>query len=451
MSLSTSPPTALSGPTISFVTLGCRVNQTDTHELQTLLEGRGFRTVSTAEADVVVINTCTVTARAEVSDRQAIRRAVRTSPGARIVVTGCWAQTSPREVAALDGVDLVVGNVDKGRLPDLLTELGAGRRAARLEVGDVPTARLEPVGLRPSASGRARAFVKVQDGCQHRCAFCIVPFARGDSRSLEADVVEEQVTRLVEAGHPEVVLTGVDLGHYGADLRPRTSLAALLARLVQVPRLRWLRLSSMLPAYFTDEVLDVVTTSPTIAPHVHLPLQSGSDRVLRLMRRPYTTALYRRVVERLTAAIPRLGLGADIIVGFPGETAADFSATRELVEALPFSYLHVFPYSERPGTEAARRPGRLDARTIAGRARTLRDAAAAHGRRVREAMVGAAEDVLVLEMRDRASGDLVALTGNFVEVTFAGPDRLQRRLARVLVTAAGECRAHGVLEDAQAA
>ena len=230
------------------------------------------------------------------------------------------------------------------------------------------SARLLPVALLPHANGRARAFVKVQDGCQHRCAFCIVPFARGASRSLAPEVVEDQVRRLVAGGHPEIVLTGVDLGHYGADLRPRASLAALLGRLLGVGGLRWLRLSSILPSYFAEDVLDIVTTAPTIAPHFHVPLQSGSDRVLRLMRRPYTTATYRRVVERLAARHPRLGLGADVIVGFPGETEADFAATLALVEALPFSYLHVFPYSVRPGTEAARLPERVDGRTIAARA-----------------------------------------------------------------------------------
>jgi len=448
------PLTGLASPatTITFVTLGCRLNQADTDQMQTQLQAGGWRTVEAdAAPDVVVINTCTVTARAELSDRQAIRRARRANPNARIVVTGCWAQTSPAEIAALGGVDLVLGNAGKARLPALLAELAPGRSAPRIEVADLGGARVPPLAPRPHLNGRARAFVKVQDGCQHRCAFCIVPFARGGSRSLEPAVVEDQVRLLVAGGHPEVVLTGVDLGHYGADLAPRSNLAALLARLVQVQGLRWLRLSSLLPAYFSDDVLAILTTSPVIAPHFHVPLQSGSDRVLRRMRRPYTVATYRRVIERLATALPRLGLGADVIVGFPCETAADFAATRALVEALPFSYLHVFPYSERRGTEAARLPGRVDASTVAGRARALREVAAPHGRRFRAALVGRTEDALVLETRERASGNLVGLTGNFVEVTFAGPDHLRRRLARVRVTAAGDDAVQGVLEDSQAA
>ena len=430
--------------TVAFTTLGCRLNQADTQALQTLLEARGFRTVALeARPDVVVVNTCTVTARAELSDKRAIRRAARLSPGGRVVVTGCWAQTSPATVAALEGVDLVVGNADKARLPDLLADLARGPRVA---VSDITAARIDTAAPRPA--GRARAFLKVQDGCQHRCAFCVVPLARGHSRSLAPEVVEDHVRGLVAAGHPEVVLTGVDLGHYGADLVPRTSLAALLARLVTIDGLRWLRLSSMLPAYFTEDVLEIVTTSTVIAPHLHVPLQSGSDRVLRAMRRPYTAAMYRGLVERLAAAIPRLGLGADVIAGFPGETEEDCGETLALVQALPFSYLHVFPYSARPGTEAAGRPGRSGAAVAAERARRLREAAAAKNLRFREGMLDRVEDVLVLEARDGVTGDLVGLTGNYMEVTFPGPDRLRRRMARVRVTAVEAAASRGQLEEA---
>src|SRR5262249_21747034 len=217
---------------VAFATLGCRLNQVDTQQLQAALEARGFSTVPFgAAADVVVVNTCTVTARAEVSDRQAIRRARRANPDARVVVTGCWAQTSAAEVARETGVDLVVGNADKPRLPALVEEvLRAPREAARVEVGDFRGVRVA-VDLPARTLGRSRAFLKVQDGCQHRCAFCIVPRARGQSRSLESERVADQVRRLVDAGHAEVTLTGIDLGHYGADLVPRTSLATLLREL----------------------------------------------------------------------------------------------------------------------------------------------------------------------------------------------------------------------------
>ena len=428
--------------TVSFATLGCRLNQVDTRVLQTMLEARGFKTVDFDEpADVVVVNTCTVTARAEFSDRQMIRRAARVSPDATLVVTGCWAQTSPNEVAALSGVDLVVGNADKDRLPDLLE--GAG--AARTHVSDIKRARISETAPVARWHGRSRAFLKVQDGCQHRCAFCVVPLARGSSRSLDPKVVLDQARLLVDSGHLEIVLTGVDLGHYGADLVPRTTLAALLRSLVEIPGLRWVRLSSLLPAYFTPELIEMVTGSPVVAPHFHIPLQSGSARVLRLMRRPYDARMYRALIQRLVAARPGLGLGADVIAGFPGESESDFAETMACVEALPFSYLHVFPYSPRKGTEAVGLGGELDQRTIARRSRALRELGRAKSDAFRRRLVGTAPDVLVLETRERATGALVGLTGNYVEVAFDGPDGLMRTLARVRVTGADAARTVGEL------
>jgi threonylcarbamoyladenosine tRNA methylthiotransferase MtaB len=434
--------------TVSFATLGCRLNQVDTRVLQTMLEARGFKTVDFDEpADVVVVNTCTVTARAEFSDRQMIRRAARVSPGATLVVTGCWAQTSPGDVAGLADVDLVVGNADKDRLPDLLEQVGA----ARTHVSDIARAKMSETAPIARWHGRSRAFLKIQDGCQHRCAFCVVPFARGASRSLDPKVVLDQARLLVEAGHLEVVLTGVDLGHYGADLVPRTTLAALLRSLVEIPGLRWVRLSSLLPAYFTPELIEIVTGSPVVAPHFHIPLQSGSTRVLRLMRRPYDARMYRALVERLAAARPGLGLGADVIAGFPGESEQDFAETRACVEALPFSYLHVFPYSARKGTEAVGLGGQLDRRTVSRRSRVLRDLGRAKNDEFRRRLVGTSQDVLVLETRERATGALVGLTGNYVEVAFPGPDSLMRTLARVRVTGAHAERAVGALDATGAA
>ena len=428
--------------TVSFATLGCRLNQVDTRVLQTMLEARGFKTVDFDEpADVVVVNTCTVTARAEFSDRQMIRRAARVSPDATLVVTGCWAQTSPNEVAALSGVDLVVGNADKDRLPDLLE--GAG--AARTHVSDIKRAKMSETAPVARWHGRSRAFLKIQDGCQHRCAFCVVPLARGSSRSLDPKVVLDQARLLVDSGHLEIVLTGVDLGHYGADLVPRTTLAALLRSLVEIPGLRWVRLSSLLPAYFTPELIEMVTGSPVVAPHLHIPLQSGSARVLRLMRRPYDARMYRALIERLVAARPGLGLGADVIAGFPGESESDFAETMACVEALPFSYLHVFPYSPRKGTEAVGLGGELDQRTIARRSRALRELGRAKSDAFRRRLVGTAPDVLVLETRERATGALVGLTGNYVEVAFDGPDDLMRTLPRVRVTGADAARTVGEL------
>jgi threonylcarbamoyladenosine tRNA methylthiotransferase MtaB len=485
---------------VAFATLGCRVNQVDTQELQGLLEARGCQTVPFgAAADVVVVNTCAVTARAEFSDRQLIRRAVRGHPNARVVVTGCWAQIDPRAAAAMPGVALVVGASDRQRIGVLIDELtsrqAAGSASARSEPSDdggcrgdsgldtgaasgtgcaagsttgdscgaaqgaesprrlhatnteLVEARVTDAGLtgaRAGASmqlapfarvtGRSRAFLKIQDGCQHRCAFCIVPLARGPSRSRQPEAVVDQVSALVEAGHPEVVLTGVDLGHYGADLIPRTSLAALLRRLDGICGLRWIRLSSVLPAYFTAELIDAVTGLDTIAPHLHVPLQSGSDRVLRQMRRPYNVRLYTRLIERLAEGIPTVGLGTDLITGFPGETDADAAQTESLVAALPFTYLHVFGYSDREGTEAIRLGGHVAPRAITDRSRRLRWLGDRKARAFRQRLCGTAQEALVLETRDRSTGRLTGLTGNYVEVLLDGMDTLKGRLVSVRVT-----------------
>ena len=436
----------MTAPTVAVATLGCRLNQVDSHVLATQLEARGFRTLPFGTpADVVVVNTCTVTGRADASDRQMIRRARRLHPDARLVVTGCWAQTDPQAVANLRGVDLVVGNADKERLATIVEEMARGARPERprVEVTDIRAVTAMAAPPVPPSMTRARAFLKIQDGCQHRCAFCIVPRARGVSRSLPPRHVLEQARRLADLGYKELVLTGVDLGHYGADLVPRTTLAALLRALVAVRGLRWIRLSSVLPAYFTGELLEVVTGSRTIAPHFHIPLQSGSDRVLRAMRRPYTVAMYRALVERLTAAVSRLGLGADVIVGFPGETDDDFAATMTLMDSLPLSYVHVFAYSDRAGTAATTLPAHVDRSIVARRSRELRALAAAKSQAFRRAMVGEVHESVVLEHRDRDTGALVGLTGNYVEIAFAGADAAMRTTTRLRVTDAAGSRPRG--------
>lgn len=433
--------------TVALATLGCRLNQVESQEIGALLEGRGFRVVDPGtHAQVYVINTCTVTGRADFSDRQLIRRIARENPEAYLVVAGCYAQTDPEAAAAIAGVDLVVGNQEKYRLPELLGSLTKRARPA-VAVGDIGAAREVPIVPFARMAGRSRAFVKIQDGCQHRCAFCIVPAARGRSRSQEPKVVLDQVRALAAGGHLDVTLTGVDIGHYGWDLYPRTTLAALLRELAEVEGLRWLRLSSVLPSYFTPELVDAVTTLPMMAPHLHLPLQSGSDRVLRLMRRPYHTGMYRALVDRLAAAIPGLGLGADVIVGHPGETAEDFDATMRFVEALPFSSLHVFSYSDRKGTEAARRPDHVAGPVIRERSRRLRRLGVEKSLAFRRGLVGRRREAVVLDARDRRTGLLAGLTDNYVEVLFDGPDTLGRRVVPLTITEAHADRTHGSLEE----
>ena len=433
--------------TVGFTTLGCRLNQVESEEMRALVEHAGYRVVEEGEAaEVYIVNTCTVTSRADFSDRQAIRRITRANPDALVVVTGCLAQTDPQALARMPGVDLVLGNLEKYQLPELLGSL-IKRDRPKLQVGPIADAREVPRALIGRMGGRSRAFVKIQDGCQHRCAFCIVPAARGRSRSQEPKILVEEVEALVDAGYGEITLTGVDIGHYGWDLLPRTSLAALLGRLAEVPGLRWLRLSSVLPAYFTPDLIQAVTTLPMVVPHLHLPLQSGSDRVLRRMRRPYNTAIYRMLAERLAAAIPDLGLGADVIVGHPGEEEADFEATMALVGELPLSYLHVFAYSDRKGTEAAKMGNRVAASDIRERSSRLRALGVEKSVAFRRRLLGRAVQVLVLEER-QPNGGLTGLTPNYVEVSFAGPEGLGRRFVIVRLTEIDRRGARGVLEAA---
>jgi threonylcarbamoyladenosine tRNA methylthiotransferase MtaB len=421
--------------TVAFATLGCKLNQVETREIEGLLESKGFRTVPFEEpAHVYVVNTCTVTGKADFSDRQMIRRAIARNPQALVVVTGCYAQTAPDAIAQIPGVDLILGNQEKYQLAELLDSLKK-RVKPLVRVGDISKARTLPAAPFTKFSGRSRAFVKIQDGCQHRCAFCIVPYARGPSRSQEAKRVVDQIHELVDSGYREVVLTGVDMGHYGWDLVPRTSLAALLRTiLAEVSGLRRLRLSSILPAYFTSELVKVISGSPVIAPHLHIPLQNGSDRILRVMRRPYNTRIYQSLLEKLSEVIPTLGLGTDVIVGFPGETEADFEATREFIRRLPFSYLHVFSYSDRKGTEATQLPDHVPPRLIVQRSKILRDLSQAKRLEFGRRLLNQPQEVLVFKTRDKATGLLIGLTGNYVELLFDGPDSLMREFVNVTVT-----------------
>ena len=324
-----------------IVTFGCRLNSYESEIIRSHADGQG---------DLVVIHTCAVTTEAEQQARRAIRRATRERPGARIVVTGCAVQIDPAHWAALPGVHRVLGNQEK-------LSAGAWSPAAPAAVGDIMAVRTAATHPVTGLAGRTRAFVQVQQGCDHRCTFCIIPFGRGPSRSVPPDTVIQQVRRLVEAGTNEIVLTGVDIVSYGPDLPGQPSLGQLVRQvLAQAPGLRRLRLSSLDPAGIDPALWQALAEEPRLMPHLHLSMQAGSDLILKRMKRRHSRAGALAAIARARALRPGVAIGADLIAGFPTETDALFSETLAFVEEAAIPYLHVFPYSERPGTPAARMP-----------------------------------------------------------------------------------------------
>jgi threonylcarbamoyladenosine tRNA methylthiotransferase MtaB len=416
---------------VAFATLGCKVNQYDTATVQSAVLREGAEVVPfDVGADVYVVNTCAVTDRADQESRRLARRARRANPRARVVLTGCYAQTSPAQAAALPEVDYVVG---VGRLDDLLQAI-RGRvdaAAGRVVVGDLRKA--ERVGVLGAEQfvGHTRAFLKVQEGCDLFCTFCIVPFARGRSRSVEPRRVLAELDRLGARGFHEVVLTGIHLGSYGHDLDPPLSLSDLIEMIAERAPVPRVRVSSVDPPEVTARLLAVMASGGVVCPHLHMPVQAGADAVLRRMRRRYAAAQVREVLAEIARVLPEAGLGTDVIAGFPGETEEDFAATLELLAGGPFTYLHVFPYSRRTGTTAAKLAGHLPAETIRRRARVLRRLGAAQRRAFAARWVGRELRVLVEERRDRDSGCLVGYSREYVRVVLDAPAGLANTEVRV--------------------
>ena len=398
---------------------GCRATQADGAALESLLAGKGLEaSPERAAADLVVLNTCTVTSSADDDVRQTIRRVHRENPEARILVTGCYAQRAPEELAAMPGVEWVVGNSHKTQIADLVT---AAPYHGNILVGDIFAQQEFLSAPVEDASGdRTRPNLKIQDGCNNRCSFCIIPFVRGRSRSAPADQVVAQVRGLA-ARYREVVLSGINLGRWGRDPGSRTRLVDLVRRLLGETEVERLRLSSVEPMDFSDDLLGLMAESPRIAKHVHAPLQSGCDRTLRRMHRKYRPRHYADRVTKARVWMPDAGVGADVMVGFPGETDAEFEESRAFIEAMPFTYLHVFTYSERPGTPAAESAQQVPMRVRKERNRILRDLAAAKNLAFRESMVG--RTVSAVTLHDAG----VALTGNYLKVETAAarePNRI---------------------------
>jgi threonylcarbamoyladenosine tRNA methylthiotransferase MtaB len=401
----------------SVITFGCRVNQADSLGFEQELRAAGATDAPPAEADLVVVNTCSVTATADQGARQTIRRIARDNPSAKIVVTGCYATRRPDEIAALPNVVRVVTNDDKPALISLLPAIGDGPCGAPIE---------------PGVMGRTAYTLRVQTGCAEPCSYCIIPSTRGRPRSVAIDQILREVDRVVASGFKEIALTGVHLGSYGRDLETPTTLYELLVRLKV--RLKpdttgdiLFRISSLEPMDCTPEIVDLVAKSDCFAPHFHLPLQHASNRVLAAMRRPYTNEYYAALVHDIRSRIPHASIGTDIIVGFPGETDADFEELASYLERSAVTHVHVFPYSDRPGTDASTLPSKVPGAVIRERGARVRDIALALTTRFRASQVGTEHRALTLE-----DGSL-AVTGNYLKVRIP-PGKRRNEWVRVRVT-----------------
>ena len=436
----------MSGLRVAILTLGCKVNAYDSAAIGDRLAGAGCRLVDLDDgADVVVVNSCTVTDAADAESRRLARRARRRNPAARVVLTGCYAQTQPAAAAGEAAVDHVVG---LNRLDALVAAVTAPAQAPRVVVGNSRRERTVSTFGARTFPGQTRAFLKVQEGCDLFCTFCIVPMARGASRSLEPRAILDEMRALAAAGFEEVVLTGVHLGGWGEDLRPGGDLAGLVTAIAEhgiVPRLR---LSSIDPHEVTEPLLRAMAASPSVCPHLHVPLQAGDDEVLRRMRRRYDAALARERLAMIREVLPDAAIGTDVIAGFPGEDAAAFERTLALLEETPVTYCHVFPYSVRSGTTAAKLDGQNPPAVIAGRARRLR----ALGEQKRHAFArrfdGAPAEVLVETTRDPATGALRGYTRNYLRARLDGPDAWKGRRLPVRLRVGPGTRVHAAAEGA---
>ncbi len=390
---------------------GCRASQADGAAIEAQLSNRGFHSVADHDAaDLVILNTCTVTSAADDEVRHIVRRVHRDNPDARIVVTGCYAQRAPDELISLPGVSMVVGNSHKTEIADLLSTPYHGQ----VWVSDVSSSTVFAGATVENAIGdRSRPNLKIQDGCSNRCSFCIIPSVRGRSRSAPVHQIIEQVRHLASE-YPEIVLTGINLGRWGREAGGRIRLVDLLRMLLDETDVRRLRLSSVEPMDWSEDLLRLMAGSPRICKHVHAPLQSGSDTVLRRMRRRYRRSHYESRIRLARELMPDAAIGADVMVGFPGETQAEFDDTRAFIESLPFTYLHVFPYSERPGTEAAGGSEQIPWPIRKERGRILKTISDVKAIEFRRSMAGSTQQAVTLR-----GGE--AITSNYLTVKLKEP------------------------------
>jgi threonylcarbamoyladenosine tRNA methylthiotransferase MtaB len=405
---------------VALFTIGCKVNQYETEAIAERLEALGCQRVDFREqADIYVINTCTVTGESDRSSRQAIYRARRRSPDAKIIVTGCYAQLEKEFLESLPGVSLVVKQEDKGRLASLITQL-MGHETRVKEIDD----RFFDFTVKGLAK-HTRALVKIQDGCEKNCAYCVVPLARGKERSREAGQIISEINDLVENGYKEVVLTGVHVGRYHRD---GLGLVELSKRILDDTKVERIRYSSIDPKEFSDQLIELISKSDRICRHLHIPLQSGDDVILSRMKRDYSTEEYRELADKISDSIPDALIGADIIVGFPGETDQQFENTCQFINSSPINYLHVFSYSDRKGTEASAMPNKIEPQVIHKRSEILHDLGKEKWRVYIDRFIGKNLNVLIENRRDRRTDMLTGLSDNYIRVVLEGDDSLKNRI-----------------------
>ncbi|NLJ33534.1 MAG: tRNA (N(6)-L-threonylcarbamoyladenosine(37)-C(2))-methylthiotransferase MtaB [Firmicutes bacterium] len=427
--------------TVAFYTLGCKVNQAEGESMKRLFRDRNYKVVDFKEAaNVVIINTCTVTHLAARKSRQAIRQARRLNPKAVVAVVGCYSQTAQEKIAAIPGVDLILGTQGRRDIVNLVEEAAQGECLINV-VGDINTAG-EFEELPYEFSRRTRAFLKIQDGCDQYCTYCIIPYARGPIKSLPPAKVREAAVAYVKKGYKELVLTGIHLGLYGSDLVGEVDLAQMVQELAEIPGLERIRLGSLEATEISRKLLEVMGANPKVCPHLHIPLQSGSAQILARMNRPYTPEEFSQRVQRARRLLPGLGITTDIMVGFPGETREDFAATYKLVQDLQFSRLHVFPYSPRRGTPAAKYASQVSPRSKRQRAQELEQLGQQLARKFHREHLGQTLPVLIEHDRDGATNLLTGYTGNYMRVILPGADMLKGQLVPVTITEAQDevCR-----------
>jgi threonylcarbamoyladenosine tRNA methylthiotransferase MtaB len=423
-------------PKFAMTTLGCKVNQFESEAIAQYLKASGWTMVrNEGESNVHIINTCTVTQKASTQSRQAIRKAIRSHPLARIIVTGCDAQTETEDIQKINGVHAIIGHGDKHKIPEMILSSPPPKRSPYpvticRDIHHEYEFRQIPV---PVNGSRTRPFLKIQDGCDAFCTYCIVPYARGPGRSMPPKSVLENIRQIESAGFHEVVLSGIHLGTYGLDLTPKTNLMDLLKSLENLKLIHRIRLSSIEPRELTDDIIKLVSESVILCRHFHIPLQSGDDLILNKMHRPYTGAFFSDRVSKIHASIPEAAIGVDLLVGFPGETEAAFENTYALIQALPVTYLHVFPFSARRGTPASRFSDPVPVQVIKERCRKLRELGLLKKSKFYNKFIHKKVEVLIEDKQYGSKHLLKGMTSNYIPVFLKGEDDIKNTIVGVRI------------------